>query len=106
MRTVLRAFHRPLRAVVFAAVVLAGALAGPTLGGAPLAHADDDAPVKVGTTLVARSDCELQKVVIARGARVEVTAQASNSVDVALPDGHVLRQVPLTRIRYFFDVVR
>jgi len=87
-------------------VVLAGAVTGPTLGSTSVAHADDDAPVKVGTQLVARSDCELQKVVIARGARVEVTASATNSVDVALPDGYVLHKVPITRIRYFFEVVR
>lgn len=107
MRSTLRAVHRSLRVVLVAAAVLAGVAAGPALTSPQVALADDEAPVRVGTLLVARGDFELQKVVITRGAKVEVTAlPASNSVDVALPDGAVLHRVPMARIRYFFDVVR
>lgn len=106
MRKLVRSLPRSLRAALLAAVVIAAGVTGPALGSASVAQADDEAPVNVGTTLVARSDCELQKVVIARGAKVEVTASATNNVDVALPDGNVLHKVPLARIRYFFDVVR
>jgi hypothetical protein len=107
MQTIARALHRLSRAALFAAVIAAGAVSGAHFGSTPLAHADEEAPVQVGTQLVARSDFELQKVVIPRGSKVEVTAlPATNSVDVALPDGAVLHRVPLARIRYFFDVVR
>lgn len=82
--------------------VFAGAIAGPE----PAAWADDEAPVKPGATLVARGDCELQKVTIPRGARVEVTASSGEAADIALPDGHVLHRIPLSRLRYFFDVAR
>lgn len=106
MQRSLRALRPWLRAV-FAAGVLAVAVAGALLvpEGVPSAHAEE-APLQVGTVLVARSDCELQNVVIARGAKLQITAFAAKTVDVALPDGHVLKRVPKNRIRYFFDVVR
>ena len=72
----------------------------------PRAQADDDPPVAVGVMLVARTDVEIQKVVIARSTKLEVTKTASDTIDVALPDGYVLHKIPKNRIRYFFDVVR
>jgi hypothetical protein len=106
MSPVARALARPVRAALICAALASAALAAPSLTGAAVARADDDPPVRVGTTLIARGDCELQKVVIARSTKLEVTAAAASTVDVALPDGAVLHRVPLNRIRYFFDVVR
>lgn len=79
---------------------------GSAAGDVPAAHADEEAPVQTGATLVARADCELQKVTITRGAKVHVTASSVKSADIALPDGYVLRRIPLTQLRYFFDVAR
>ena len=93
---------------MLAAGVLAALAGGSALvpGAVPIAHAEEEAPLQVGTVLVARSDCELQKVVIARGAKLQITAYAATTVDVALQDGYVLKRVPKSRIRYFFDVMR
>ena len=87
-------------------VVALGVVLGPLTGDESVAHADEDAPVTPGATLVARGDCELQKVTITRGAKVQVTASSSKSADIALPDGYVLRRVPMSQLRYFFDVAR
>ena len=95
-----------LRALLVAVTVLMATVTLPGAAGVGVAHAEEEAPLQVGTTLVARSDCELQKVVIARGAKLHVTAFGAKTVDVALQDGYVLKRVPMGRIRYFFDVVR
>jgi Cu/Ag efflux protein CusF len=106
MRTLLRTVRPALRIALAVVTVVVGTAALPAAEGVPVAHAEEDAPLQVGTTLVARSDCELQKVVIARGAKLQVTAFGAKTVDVALQDGYVLKRVPVSRIRYFFDVVR
>lgn len=106
MRSVVRALRRLLSVTVTTLVLLLGVTTGPVPGGVAAAWADEEAPVKPGVTLVARGDCELQKVTITRGAKLQVTASSSRTADIALPDGHVLRRVPLSQVRYFFDVAR
>ncbi len=96
----------PVRALLVAMTMLMATVTLPEGAGVGVAHADEEVPLSVGTTLVARSDCELQKVVIARGAKLHVTGSAAKTVDVALQDGYVLKRIPMGRIRYFFDVVR
>ncbi|MFO0588902.1 MAG: hypothetical protein U0441_15235 [Polyangiaceae bacterium] len=87
------------------ALVSAGALVVPAAASRSIAHAED-APLAPGATLVARVDVEIEKVVIAKASRLEVTAASDKTADVALPDGHVLHKIPKARILYFFDVVR
>ena len=106
MRMALRATHRPLRAGLLSAALLAGAVFAPAAVAPQIALAEEDPPVAAGTTIVARADCEIQKVVIARSTRLEITAATPTTVDVALPDGFVLHKVAKARIRYFFDIVR
>lgn len=100
------ALHRVLRALLFTGALAVGVVSGAAPGEISAARADDDAPITQGAVLLARSDVELQKVVIARGSRVEVTAASTTDANVALPDGYVLKHVPVNRLRYFFDVVR
>ncbi len=106
MRVVVRALRQPVRAAFFAAALLGGVILASAVAVPQIALADEDPPVAVGATIVARADCELQKVVIARSTRLEITAATPTTVDVALPDGYILRKVEKARIRYFFDVVR
>src|SRR5262245_51578281 len=106
MSRVARSLHQALRALLFTGTLALALVSGAAPGAPDAALADEDAPVKAGTTLVAGSDVELQKVVIARGSRVEVTAATTSDANIALPDGYVLKHVPMNRIRYFFDVVR
>ncbi|MEZ4297496.1 MAG: hypothetical protein R3B70_21220 [Polyangiaceae bacterium] len=79
---------------------------GASAVGPSAALADEDAPIRSGSTLVARGDCELEKVTISRGSRVQVTAIGGDKASIVLPDGYVLRNIGIRRIRYFFDVVR
>ncbi len=94
----------------FKIAVMAGvfALCGATfvMPGAERAAFADEAPIRAGTLLVARGDFELQKVVITRGSKVQVTSATNKTADVVLPDGYVLRRIALNRIRYFFEVVQ
>lgn len=106
MRSVAVLLRRLLQIVAVTFAVALGIVTSPLTGDVPAARADEEAPVKAGATLVARGDCELQKVTITRGAKVQVTATSSKSADIALPDGYVLRRVPLNQIRFFFDVAR
>lgn len=106
MRSVTRSLRCLLQAATTTLVVAFGVVIGPATGDVSVAHAEEDAPVTAGATLVARGDCELQKVTITRGAKVQVTASSSKSADIALPDGYVLRRVPMSQVRYFFDVAR
>jgi hypothetical protein len=101
-----RSLHLTLRAFLCTGALAVGVMSGAAPGALSAAHADEEPPVKPGTVLLARSDCELQKVVIARGSRVEVTAASSSDANIALPDGYVLKHVGLNRLRYFFEVVR
>jgi hypothetical protein len=101
-----RPLHRTLRALLCTGALAMGVVGGAAPGALREARADEEPPVKAGTVLLARADCELQKVLIARGSRVEVTAAAGSEVSIALPDGYVLKHVGLNRVRYFFDVVR
>lgn len=78
----------------------------PTLAAPSAAFADEEAPIKAGATLVARGDCELSKVTITRGSKVEVTTVAGDKANIVLPDGHVLARIPIKRLRYFFEVAR
>ncbi len=106
MRSPSRFVSRSLRVALLSLAIAAMGLAGATVADLPQAHADDDLPVAVGVKLIARADVEIQKVVIARSTKLEVTATAPTTLDVALPDGHVLHKIPMNRVRYFFDVVR
>jgi hypothetical protein len=99
-------FRRLIQAATTSIVIALGVVIGPSSLEVPAAYADDEAPVKAGATLVARGDCEVQKVTITRGAKVQVTAATAKTADIALPDGYVLRRVPLSQLRYFFDVAR
>lgn len=96
------------RALMVASVALAAGLAvvAPSTGGISVAHAEEEAPLRAGSTLVARGDCELQKVTITRGAKVQLASVSAKTADILLPDGYVLKRVSLARVRYFFDVVR
>ena len=90
---------------IVAAAVVAGALVEPAVASRSIARAED-APLAPGATLIARVDVEIEKVVIAKASRLEVTAASEKTADVVLPDGHVLHKIPKARILYFFDVVR
>lgn len=106
MRSVARPLRRLVHATAATLVLAFGVVIAPGSADIPAAHADEEAPLEAGATLVARGDCELQKVTITRGAKVQITAISAKAADIALPDGYVLRRVPMSRIRYFFDVVR
>jgi hypothetical protein len=106
MRALFRTLRPALRIVLAAGSLVTASAVLPAFDGVAIAHAEEEAPLKVGTVIQARSECELQKVVIARGAKLQITAYGPTTVDVALQDGYVLRRVPKSRILYFFDVVR
>lgn len=88
-----------------AAAIGLGAITSPALASRSIARAED-APLAPGATLIARTDVEIEKVVIARSSRLEITATNEKTADIALPDGHVIHKVPKARILYFFEVVR
>lgn len=100
MRNVTRALQWTLAAMIGAVAIVAPAATSQSLARA------EDAPLAPGAMLIARTDVEIEKVVIARSSRLEITATAEKTADIALPDGHVLHKVPKARILYFFDVVR
>lgn len=63
----------------------------------------------VGTELLATSDLSVHRAEIARGSRVSVTKLIVregrlDGVNVALPDGHVVK-MPLVAVRSYFRVV-
>lgn len=98
--------RRLVHAALAASTLMVAVASGPAPFEVASAHADDEAPIAAGVTLVARGDCELRKVTITRGARVQVTASTATNADIALPDGHVLRRISMSQLRYFFDVAR
>ena len=65
-----------------------------------------DASLQVGDQLQATKDVELDEATIAEGSKISVSGvrRASGRVllDVALADGHVVRNVPLTTIAQSF----
>jgi hypothetical protein len=69
------------------------------------AHADEGAP-QVGARLVAVVDVELDEAVVRAGSHVSVVGKKAQGgrvlLDVALADGHVVRGVPLHRVRTSF----
>ncbi len=82
-----------------------------------VAYAETNAPengeefreIAVGTALVATADIELQRAALAKGARVHVTKIAMKkgrltTVDVELPDGHVVKRVGIEAIQKSFVV--
>lgn len=70
---------------------------------------DDPHIVAVGTQLVAVNDVSLRDASISKGARVNVTRIVERqgriaTLDVELPDGHVVKRVPIDTIRAAFAV--
>jgi hypothetical protein len=70
---------------------------------------DDPNIVAVGTALVAVNDVTLRDAAISKGARVNVTKVVERqgriaALDVELPDGHVVKRVPIDTIRASFAV--
>jgi len=65
--------------------------------------------IAIGDTLQALHDVELDEAIIAKGSKVNVSAVKESGghvlLDVALADGHVVRSVPLVRIRTNFQRV-
>ena len=71
--------------------------------------ADNDDGLAVGTELLATTDFTVHKAEIAKGSRVSVTKLITrdghiDSVNVALPDGHVVK-MPIGAVRSYFRVV-
>lgn len=95
------------------AALLALALA-PVEGGsfvsprAALAEAKLAEDIGVGASLVAVTDVELDRAIIRAGSKVSVVGRKARAgrvlLDVALADGHVVRAVPLARLRAAFRV--
>jgi prepilin-type processing-associated H-X9-DG protein len=73
------------------------------------ALADEEAPIGVGTELMATTDVTLHTAEISKGSRVSVTklshaAGQVDAVNVALADGHVVK-VTMAQVHTFFRVV-
>ncbi len=69
----------------------------------------EDAPIDVGTELMATTDVTLHQAEIAKGSRVSVTKVSRSgggvdAVNVALADGHVVK-VTMVQVHTFFRVV-
>ena len=67
-----------------------------------------EAPIQVGTELVATSDVTLHQAEISKGSRVSVTKLSTNAgqvdaVSVALADGHVVK-VTIAQVHTYFRV--
>jgi hypothetical protein len=67
-----------------------------------------EAPIQVGTELVATADVTLHQAEIAKGSRVSVTKLSKNGgqvdgVSVALADGHVVK-VTMVQVHTYFRV--
>lgn len=67
--------------------------------------------IAVGTALIATADVELQRASLLKGARVHVTKLAHKkgrltTVDVELPDGHVVKRVEIEAIARSFVVAK
>jgi hypothetical protein len=80
-------------------------LAGVTAGRPAIAA---EAPIQVGTELVATSDVTLHQAEIAKGSRVSVTkvsksGEQLDGVSVALADGHVVK-VTMAQVHTYFRV--
>jgi hypothetical protein len=96
-----------LRLIVAITLALAGVPAGSLVGSAALAA--DEAPIGVGTELMATSDVTLHQAEIAKGSRVSVTKLSKSggqidAVSVALADGHVVK-VTMAQVHTYFRVV-
>ena len=101
---------------LLAVTVALGAMAvvpveGSTLIAPPAAFADGE--MRVGDRLVAVTDVELDAAIIRAGSHVSVVGRrvvgggATTGrvlLDVALADGHVVKSVPLSRLRAAFRV--
>ena len=79
--------------------------AGVTVGRPAIAA---EAPIDVGTELVATSDVTLHQAEIAKGSRVSVTKLSKSggqidAVNVALADGHVVK-VTIAQVHTYFRV--
>ncbi len=96
---------------LLAVIVALGAMATLPLEGGSLlaptvAHADGE--MRVGDRLVAVTDVELDAAIIRAGSHVSVVGRKATAgrvlLDVALADGHVVKAVPLSRLRASFRV--
>ena len=98
---------RSLSRVVLVAALAFVAVPALDAVGANEARADE-APIEVGTQLVATQDVTLHRAEIQKGSRVSVTKLSQRSgrvegVHVALADGHVVK-VPMGFVHTYFRV--
>lgn len=75
------------------------------------AKSEEIGELAVGTALVATADVELQRASLLKGARVHVTKLAHKkgrlaTVDVELPDGHVVKRVEIEAIARSFVIAK
>jgi hypothetical protein len=90
-------------------LILAVTLALAVVPAGSMALAADEAPIVVGTELVATSDVTLHQAEIAKGSRGSVTKLTKSggqvdAVSVALADGHVVK-VTMAQVHTYFRVV-
>ena len=71
-----------------------------------VAEAEAGREIRVGDTLQAIRDVSLDEAVVAEGSKVNVSGKHAKNgsvlVDVALADGHVVRDVPLLEVQKNF----
>lgn len=96
------------------ACVALHASAIPTAFAAPADRPTETAPAKkatveVGDLLQATEDVSLDEAVVRKGSKITVSKKSKAAgrvfLDVALADGHVVRQVPLANIMKSFERV-
>lgn len=100
-----------VRALLVATVALCAFGAIPLEGGGSLVDpsvALAEGEMRVGDRLVAVTDVELDAAIIRAGSHVSVVGRKAKAgrvvFDVALADGHVVKAVPLSRLRASFRV--
>jgi hypothetical protein len=99
------------RGVIAVVVALAAFATAPIEGHSvvdPTVALAEGSDVRVGDRLVAVVDVELDAAVVRAGSHVSVVARKKRegrlTFDVALADGHVVKAVPLQRLRSSFRV--
>jgi hypothetical protein len=96
-------------AIAVALAAIAPPMVEAAIGQSEARAAEPDDALAVGTELLATSDFSVHKAEIAKGSRVSVTKLIVrdgrlDSVNVALPDGHVVK-MPIVAVRSYFRVV-
>jgi hypothetical protein len=95
-------------ATALALAVIAPPMIDAAIGQNEARAADNDDGLAVGTELLATSDVTVHKAEIAKGSRVSVTKLITrdghlDSVNLALPDGHVVK-MSIGAVRSYFRV--